>query len=60
MLTTKQIARVESKKRKVRAFLQLANDMDGPLRSSVDEVSFVERWWYVCIGNLKSRAVGSY
>jgi len=59
MLTTKQIARVESKKRKVRAFLQLANDMDSddPLRSSVDEVSFVKGWWYVCVANLKSRAV---
>jgi len=43
MLTSKQLARVESKKRKVRAFLRLAiNDMDGTAFSSVDEVSLVK------------------
>ena len=42
MLTAKQFARVESKKRKIRAFLRLANNMDGTLSSCVDEVSFVK------------------
>ena len=40
MATRKHIARVESKKRKMEAFLQFTNNVDGSPDICGDEVSF--------------------
>jgi len=58
MLTTKRVARVESKKRKLKAFLQLANTMNDNLLSCADDVSFVKTVCLRC--NWQQRMQSTY